>query len=295
MRALLAVLLLLVGIQIAHAQESPPGTTVTTVGPSINASPTPGSAGSGNLITITAGAQIAVNGTVIGNTANVIKLYYTSHTAYQENSALNWYGPIVAGNGGSQVSNPVTSLSNWLPDLSNALAHPTGGTTGFPANKAAYAAHLYPTNVLNQTPDTPLATVVPIWNTYWGTLSNTKPVMVTETGCDCDNSNGQLTDDQNFMNIFTAYVNGTAAGGPVLSGGQQPISTDWYSWGTYAENPNGTLNSNGTIKSGQQTYWTVLLMTGGTIVPPAGRVVPIILGYNDNWPVDLAMNERRRH
>lgn len=94
------------------SSESPAGTTVTTVGPSINASPTPGSAGSGNILTITAGGQIALNGATLGG-ANVTQLYYTgtsagangatSHTAYQENASGNWFGPIVASGTGTQI------------------------------------------------------------------------------------------------------------------------------------------------------------------------------------------------
>jgi hypothetical protein len=80
-------------------------TDITTVGPTINASTTPGSSGSGNLIAITSGAQVSVNGIVIAATAGVIELYYSGHTAYQFNGT-NWYGPIISGNGGTQVVSP---------------------------------------------------------------------------------------------------------------------------------------------------------------------------------------------
>jgi hypothetical protein len=86
--------------------ESPSGTKVTTVGPTINASPTPGSPGSGNVLAITSGAQITCNGVVFAQTSGVVELYYLNHTAYQKNSAGNWYGPITATSSGTAVSAP---------------------------------------------------------------------------------------------------------------------------------------------------------------------------------------------
>jgi hypothetical protein len=150
------------------------------------------------------------------------------------------------------------AASNLEPDLSNAGAHPV---TGFSSAKIAYSIHLYPNNILAQTPDTPQATAISTWNTYFGTFAQSHPVVNLETGCSCDNSNGNLTDDQNFMNAWVSYANGTAASGYTITGTQQPLSNNWYSWGSFAENPNGTLNTNGTIKTGQQAYWSQLLYT----------------------------------
>jgi hypothetical protein len=175
--------------------ESQDGTTVTSVGPSINASPTPGSPGSGNLVTLTSTGQVAVNGTPIGvtvitpgvgtftdgsgnvfaiistngsitengtvlagsngtskgeycnglsyfqdasslawyiwngstfvattaptctGTSGVIEEYYRNHTAYQEATGSTWFGPIVAGSGGTSVANPVTGVSPVQPQI----------------------------------------------------------------------------------------------------------------------------------------------------------------------------------
>jgi hypothetical protein len=104
--------------------ESPPGTTVTTLGNStttiggaIYASATPGSA-PGSLITIgiNSAGQILVNsgsGFVNVGGANVIELYYASnHTCYQENSSLNWYGPVDASTTGTQVTNPIPLINS---------------------------------------------------------------------------------------------------------------------------------------------------------------------------------------
>lgn len=128
------------------SSESPAGTTVTTVGPSINASPTPGSAGSGNILTITAGQQIALNGTTLGG-ANVTQLYYTgastgangatSHTAYQENASGNWFGPVVASGTGAQLpgspipAGPAIAISTIGTQTVNATFPVSGVLTGY--------------------------------------------------------------------------------------------------------------------------------------------------------------------
>lgn len=92
--------------------ESAAGTDVTYIGgPGINASPTPGVAGNGNVLTITAGAQIALNGTVLGG-SSVVELYYTNHTAYQMNSSNAWFGPITASSTGSAVADPRPSTES---------------------------------------------------------------------------------------------------------------------------------------------------------------------------------------
>jgi len=92
--------------------ESAAGTRVTTVGPQINASPTPGTAGFGNLIAISSGAQITVNGTVVGG-ANVTQLYYIGDTCFQYGGG-NWYGPITASStgNGTPAPQPTIALSN---------------------------------------------------------------------------------------------------------------------------------------------------------------------------------------
>jgi hypothetical protein len=102
----------------AGGAESVAGTTVPPA-VSINASTTPGTAGSGNVLTIV-GGQVAVNGTAISATSGVTELYYTgssagangatAHSAYQFNGT-NWYGPIISGSGGSQLAgSPIVAV-----------------------------------------------------------------------------------------------------------------------------------------------------------------------------------------
>jgi hypothetical protein len=90
--------------------ESAPNTSVTTVGPTLNASPTPGSAGSGNIFAITSGGQVSLGGTVTSPytaTGGVVAIHYIDHTAFQQNSAGSWYGPMTASSPGG--SSPMTA------------------------------------------------------------------------------------------------------------------------------------------------------------------------------------------
>ena len=107
--------------------ESPPGSDVPGNVSSINASPTPGTAGSGNVITLT-GAQIAINGTVIGGTA-VTELYYIGDTCFQYGNGA-WYGPVKIGSTGSSVPadpHPTISLSNSTISSTGASGVVVGG------------------------------------------------------------------------------------------------------------------------------------------------------------------------
>jgi hypothetical protein len=126
-----------VPISVTVSAESAPGTSVPSA-TFINASTNPGSVGSGNIITITSGAQVAVNGVTITNTNNVTELYYVGHTAFQLGSGA-WWGPIVAGSGGVSQASPVVAVtlssSNFLPtstqtasELVAAITVNAGGT-----------------------------------------------------------------------------------------------------------------------------------------------------------------------
>lgn len=106
--------------------EAPSGTDVPTVGPTINASPTPGSPGTGNILSISSGAQILLNGALLGGSA-VTELYYTNHTAYQLGSG-SWFGPITASSVGSSVANPKQSITPILGAFIGDGATPNGQT-----------------------------------------------------------------------------------------------------------------------------------------------------------------------
>jgi hypothetical protein len=101
------------------ATESTNASTITTVGPTLNASSTPGVAGTGIRLAISSGGNILANGSNIGGTS-VTQLYYINHTAYQENASGQWAGPVTASSIGSAVIDPTLpaalvakSLTNW--------------------------------------------------------------------------------------------------------------------------------------------------------------------------------------
>lgn len=201
-----------------------------------------------------------------------------SGTAATSAATLNSVGPFAVTTPSGFAAWDGPAGTNLQPDLSNAAANPV---TGFPAAKIAYSVHLSPFNVAGASPDQPLATVTPIWNAYFGSLvkNGTAPVLNLDTGCSCDGSNGNLTDDQAFMGNWVAYANGLASGGPAFTGSQQPMGNAWDSWGNFSGNPNGTLNSDGTLKGaatgqagGQAFYWSQLLYTATAPVVPAQTV-----------------------
>lgn len=116
------------GNSTALSSESQAGTDVPGNASSINASATPGSAGFGQIITITGGGQVAVNSVVIGATTAVTELYYIGSTAFQFGSGA-WYGPIIAGDGGTALGfdpHPLVQLSNSTVSGSA----PSGTTVG---------------------------------------------------------------------------------------------------------------------------------------------------------------------
>jgi hypothetical protein len=167
-----------------------------------------------------------------------------------------------------------------LMDLTGVAQSPVGGVTnGPPANKVAYSVDLYPSNVWGVTPDNG-ASAISAWNTFFGYLeiAGTAPVFISEVGCSCDGSNGNLPNDSNFMATFVSYANGVASGGPAFPGRNQPMSTNWFVWGNRpGSNPNGTLNADNSVKSGQWSWWQQLLFTPRVATP--GRPM-LIFGLN---------------
>lgn len=159
--------------------------------------------------------------------------------------------------------NAVSGTGFTVSDLTMAASSPV---SGFPTNKLVYSAHDYPCNVSASCPSSG-ATATTARNTAWGYLitSNAAPVFIGEVGCSCDNTNGNLTDDNNWATAFTQYANGQnqsqgGTGGPTFTGSQQGLSTAWWDWGNQpTNNPNGILLANGNFNAGQRTFWLLLL------------------------------------
>lgn len=140
-----------------------------------------------------------------------------------------------------------------------------GSSTGapIPSTKVVYAVHEFPTNVGGRNPDSSSAWIT-LSNTAYGYLvkNGIAPVIVGSMGASLDGSNGALADDQGWASTITGYLNGTAINGPVFAGCQQPMGLSWHLWGNNPSlNPNGTNNSDGTFRSGQQAVWSTLQFT----------------------------------
>lgn len=115
---------------MAHHRRRPPvlgtesvqGFDVTTVGPTINASRTPGAAaptGPFNTFSITSGAQILRNGILDSITSAVTELYYSNHTLYQFGSG-QWYqdtGTVNSYTGPVASPKPGSTLLGIAPTL----------------------------------------------------------------------------------------------------------------------------------------------------------------------------------
>jgi endoglucanase len=163
-----------------------------------------------------------------------------------------------AGNYTGGLANGSNPVINGLMDLSAAQAHPVTV-----ANKVVYSIHEYPQSISGITPDSG-PTHISAMNQTWGYLvtNNIAPVWLGEMGASLDNSNGALADEQAWASMMTNYLNGLSggSGGPVFSGTQQPIGTDWWTFGYLpGQLPDGILNADNTAKSGQATYWTTFL------------------------------------
>jgi len=119
-------------------------------------------------------------------------------------------------------------------------------------DKLVYSVHEYPPSVFdagfNRDPDR----LVRQMNLVWGFVVKERiaPVWIGEMG-----SSLETAVDRNWARTITAYLNGElgALGGPTFAENEQPISTDWWSWGEFKGGvPDGILaNWNGTPKPDQ--------------------------------------------
>jgi ribosome-associated protein YbcJ (S4-like RNA binding protein) len=100
--------------------------------------------GSGNKWTITAGAQVAVNGVVDATTANVIELAYENKLVWQENSGHLWWSKAspsaVWGPTGGTATSPVPVAVVTSPNSTVVLAGSTNAITDASGNKWAITA-----------------------------------------------------------------------------------------------------------------------------------------------------------
>jgi endoglucanase len=127
-------------------------------------------------------------------------------------------------------------------------------------NKVVYSVHEYPQEIGSINPDSGSAAVSRM-NNVWGYLvsQNIAPVWIGEMG-----ANMQSADAIAWAATMVSYFNGRAQGGPMFSGSEQPISTDWWGWGDLTgEVPDGTL-------SGSTPRHEVQAITKQLMFSPAG-------------------------
>lgn len=118
-------------------------------------------------------------------------------------------------------------------------------------NKVVYSVHEYPDEIAGYEPDSGPAAIAR-YNAVWGQVvkDNIAPVWIGEAGSSMLNN----PDDHDWATTLTAYLNGKdgAQGGPTFSYPRQPIGTTWWAWGYLpGEYPDGTLNSDGSLKQAQ--------------------------------------------
>jgi hypothetical protein len=165
-------------------------------------------------------------------------------------------GPLIIAEGiynfTGTLANGTPNPIQGFPDLSQAGQQPVTLTY---QSQLVYSVHDYPNTIGGTAPDSGVAKVKAM-NVTWGYLVSRKiaPVWIGEMGASLDGlgpdsaSPAKLTDEQRWAATLVGYVNGHEGqlGGPVFSGCQAPIGTDWWDWGNLdGESPDGTLDDNG--------------------------------------------------
>jgi aryl-phospho-beta-D-glucosidase BglC (GH1 family) len=100
-------------------------------------------------------------------------------------------------------------------------------------HKVVYSVHEYPNEVADRVPDSGPG-YIKVMNAQWGYLvrDNIAPVWIGEMGASVTPTD---TDGNAWAATLIPYVNGKDGdqGGPTFKPGRQPISTDWWFWGTF--------------------------------------------------------------
>lgn len=160
---------------------------------------------------------------------------------------FNWTGSFAGGPGVNAREGDLTMVAS-LPVTLNVNRRPV-------TDKVVYSVHEYPKEIEGLSEPAAVAH----FNTVWGYLvgSNIAPVWIGEAGSSMRDDDNLPTDnptDAEWARILTGYVNGRdgAMGGLTFARNQRGISTTWWRWGYHpGEQPDGTLNSDGTLKQDQ--------------------------------------------
>ncbi|MDB4966741.1 MAG: hypothetical protein JWN44_2430 [Myxococcales bacterium] len=152
-------------------------------------------------------------------------------------------------------------------------------------NKVVYSVHDYPHEISGISNDSGAGKIAQM-NADWGYLVSQKiaPVWVGEMGSSMDDPG-----DDAWAQTLVSYLNGGegGAGGPTFSGDEQGIGGDWWAWGYLAgQLPDGTQNSDGSLRANQRAVWSQLLYHATTGAP---HVIRVAVGQSQAY-VDPAGN-----
>lgn len=162
-----------------------------------------------------------------------------------------------------------------IMDCSKAESRPAVLSPAAP--KIVYSIHEYP-NVgsNNEGPSTADR------NAAWGFLeiNNLAPVWIGEMGASLDapHSDGASVAQQSaWATAMVAYLNGKTPGGPIFTGPQQPIGSDWWAWGDLTgQTPDGTEEGTNLRPAQLAIYAQLRLVKAGAALPasPRGESLP---------------------
>jgi endoglucanase len=156
-------------------------------------------------------------------------------------------GPLIICEGPQEYSPPPAASG-----MSDTVAAPEGDLTGVEArpvvltvpNKVVYSVHEYPAEIAGRIADAG-PNAIRRMNLAWGYLvtRDIAPVWIGEMGASMNSADARA-----WAATLVPYLNGKdgAQGGPVFKPDQQPISTDWWRWGSGSDRivPDGTLEPN---------------------------------------------------
>jgi hypothetical protein len=166
-------------------------------------------------------------------------------------------------------------------------------------NKVVYSVHEYPPETSGDPADAASAAKITQMTAIWGYLvkENKAPIYIGEMGSFLNGTAAQVAESTAWANMMVSYCNGTTAGGPVFTGAQQGISTDWWVVAV-DENPGGvpsfgilTAWTGGVARSNQYNIYSQLFYFGtagiGTGPPPVtasanNTTVPPAASITDN-------------
>lgn len=157
-----------------------------------------------------------------------------------------------------------TGIAPW-GDLSAVGSLPVNPSV---PHKVVYSIHDFPNEISGITPDSG-NTKIASMNAAWGYLvtQNIAPVWVGAMGSSMTSGT-----DAAWAATLVQYLGGQSGtlGGPVFTSGQQPISTNWSSWGNLAtSSPDGTQNPDGSLRANQfAVYNQFFYRPSGAAAPP---------------------------